>query len=271
MLGQRARRTAASPCAVAGSRSSLAAMDTTGRAPWLTDERAPADAVGQLYRGRLDGIILKQLLTPDECATCMAAVVAHGRWEPVYPDPHAPKSIGVMYSPTPIHPTGPPRDYYFPDAAQDARWVREALHPLIPRFEEKLSALSGTRSVGSLDQPEQHRLATVREMDVGYGAPAHVDTYEPSDGLASLFAHTDRTTQLSWYVLLQPPGSGGELEVADRSGAMRVVPLEAGDGVLFDGGRLQHCVTCVASSPPRVTVGGFAGIARTGNHVYYWS
>lgn len=238
---------------------------------WLTDDQAPNDTVDRLYAGRLGGVVLKGLLTRDECAECMASVAAHDHWQEVYPDPLAPKSIGIMFAPTPVHPMGPPPEHYFPDAARDAEWVRSQLDPLVSRLEERLARLAGGRPVGPLDQPRVHRLATVRKMEVGYGAPTHVDAYSPSEGLASLFEHTDRATQLSWYVVLQLPGSGGDLEVSARSGdSMSTVSLELGDGVLFDGGRLQHRVTCVASNPPRVTVGGFAGLARSRDRLYYW-
>jgi hypothetical protein len=160
---------------------------------------------------------------------------------------------------------------YFPDAERDVEWVRTRLHPLIPCLEQRLAGLAGGRPVASLSAPQVHRLATVRAMDVGYGAPPHIDAYRESPGLASLFAETDRATQLSWYVLLQLPGAGGELEVEARDGGpARVVPLGLGDGVLFDGGRLRHQVTLVESSPPRISVGGFAGLATRHDRFLFW-
>jgi hypothetical protein len=238
---------------------------------WIPCAGAPADTVDRLYAGSLDGVVIKGLLSEEECTKCMTAVAAYDDWQMVYPDPLAPKSIGVMLSPTPVHPSGPPPQHYFPDVARDSEWVREQLSPLIPRLEERLAMLSGGRPVVPLDRPRPHRLATVREMSAGYGAPTHVDAYVLSEGLASLFENTDRATQLSWYVVLQLPGSGGELEVASRCGEPdRVIPLEVGDGVLFDGGRLQHRVTSVASEPARITVGGFAGLARSRDSLYYW-
>lgn len=238
---------------------------------WIPCHGAPADSVDRLYAGSLDGVVMKGLLSEEECARCMSAVAAHDEWQTVYPDPRAPKSIGVMLSPTPIHPKGPPPEHYFPGVERDSEWVRRHLAPLIPRLEERLATLVGERPVVPLDQPRPHRLATVRQMSVGYGAPTHVDAYDRSEGLASLFEHTDRATQLSWYVLLQRPGAGGELEVASRRGeGDRVVRLEVGDGVLFDGGKLQHRVTCVESDPPRITVGGFAGLDRSHERFYYW-
>lgn len=246
-------------------------MTERSSATWIADDAAPADTVDRLYAGSLDGVVLKGLLSAEECARCMTAVAAHDDWETVYPDPAAPKSIGVMLSPTPIHPQGPPSQQYFPGVARDVEWVRASLHPLIPRLEARLAALSGGRPVAPLDQPRPHRVATVREMSVGYGAPTHVDAYEPSEGLQTLFDHTDRATQLSWYVALQRPGSGGELEVASRRGEPdRAIPLAVGDGVLFDGGRLRHRVTTIGSLPARITVGGFAGLARSRERVYYW-
>jgi len=228
--------------------------------------------VDRIYAGSLDGVLLRRVLTREECAAAMAEVGRFDTWQEVYHDPDAPKTIGTMLSPSPIHPDGPPPDVYFQHAEADARWVQTALHPLLPRLEAQLSSLAGERDVRVLNQPREHRCATVRLMDVGYGAPDHVDAYRNSPGLASLFDYTDRRTQLSWYVLLQASGTGGCLEVQARGAPDRLLPvtLEVGDGVLFDGSQLRHRVAPVTSSPGRCTVGGFAGLARDDRTLYYW-
>lgn len=105
--------------------------------------------------------------------------------------------------------------------------------------------------------------------------------------------------QMSYFVMLQPPQSGGELTLYDISWEQAEIRrtgdtvLEAKDGTLFDlldtnkvkrdqlklnpgdmvvfsGGRIWHKVE-VAQGTERYTIGGFMSIAKDDQSIYLWS
>ena len=103
----------------------------------------------------------------------------------------------------------------------------------------------------------------------------------------------DLTDQLSYFIPLSIPESGGELIVYNlewnpeehhdtpetpqlaehllqQSESMIFAP-GPGDMLLFDGGRFYHCVTPVVGAQPRRTIGGFLALSKDHDSVYYWS
>ena len=134
--------------------------------------------------------------------------------------------------------------------------------------------------------------ATVRHLPVGCHIPVHCGQFfMESSGYHELMSQLDTTSQLSWFVPLQTPASGGELLVYDlrwedrdvpRVGPMYdPTPIEArphvavsppvGSLLLFDGGRWFHKVSHVQGSQDRWTVGGFLGFTRDMGRIVYWS
>lgn len=98
--------------------------------------------------------------------------------------------------------------------------------------------------------------------------------------------------QMSYFSLLQKPETGGELllfeatwedtkeslldnhprcvtEVEARP--RHVIDLEAGDLLIFAGGRIWHKVTEVQGNVNRITLGGFLAFSKDGSKLYYWS
>lgn len=98
--------------------------------------------------------------------------------------------------------------------------------------------------------------------------------------------------QLSFFFLLQKPDSGGALILFDAlwedtkdalakdySTAVRLVEscnafpidMQAGDLVVFAGGRVWHRVEDVAGETDRVTLGGFMAYSNEKDKIYHWS
>jgi hypothetical protein len=241
-------------------------------------ESAPRDAVERIYAGQLRGVVFRQLCTPSECAGIVERLYGSGMlWTPAFRDPAGPRSLGVQLAPTEIHPLGPPLAEYFATAEADARVFVELARPAFERCEAAWAAVSGRRPVHSLARPYPHRPATLREMRPGYGAGLHVDTYRPSESFAHLHELTNRSKQLSWYLVLENPESGGVLEVGGRDQAgtqnepLSSVSLGCGDAILFDGSALCHRITKVGGERARKTLGGFAALSADGSELLYWA
>ena len=103
----------------------------------------------------------------------------------------------------------------------------------------------------------------------------------------------DRNDQISFFVTLQAPEGGGELEVyslqfqhIDKANFERghtvtdhLIPLyeakkyrpQAGDLLIFDGGRYFHQVLKVEGPKTRWTMGGFMMFSQDDSTLYYWS
>jgi len=104
--------------------------------------------------------------------------------------------------------------------------------------------------------------------------------------------------QLSFFVLIQKPEIGGELElfdlvwgdtpkhlVEDCACSKRVderseylarkekftVPMEEGDMVIFDGGRIWHRVNKADGLKDRITFGGFLGLTLENDKIHIWA
>ena len=244
---------------------------------FVEGEQAPHDAVDHMYTGRLSGVVFRQLCAPHECAGIVERLYGSGLpWTPYFHDPAGAKSLGVSLTPTEVHPLGPPLDAYFSGAETDAQIFRELAAPAFERCVAAWASVAGGRQVLVLEQPRPHRPATLREMQAGYGAGRHVDTYRPSESFAHLHQLTDRTRQLSWYLVVQSAQAGGVLEVGPRNGVgnqqdpLLPVELSCGDGILFDGSALWHRVTPVVGERARNTLGGFAALSADRRSLLYW-
>jgi hypothetical protein len=255
----------------------MAAANATLPVGFVEGEQAPRDAVDRIYAGQLDGVVFRQLCTPQECAGIVERLYGSGLpWNPYFHDPAGAKSLGVSLTPTERDPLGPPLDAYFATAEADARLFLELAAPAFERCEAAWASVAGGRPVRVLEQPRAHRRATLREMRAGYGAGRHVDTYRPSESFAHLHELTDRTRQLSWYLVVQSAQAGGALEVGPRNGLgdqrapLRAVDLSCGDCILFDGSALWHRVTPVVGERARNTLGGFAALSADHRSLLYW-
>jgi hypothetical protein len=82
-------------------------------------------------------------------------------------------------------------------------------------------------------------------------------------GYAELGACFDRATQLSFYVVIAAPESGGALEIRSNEENEDIdsllLSLAPGEMIVFDEGRYPHRVTAVEGNRRRITLGGFLG------------
>lgn len=168
-----------------------------------------------------------------------------------------------------------------------------------PDFQERVEAvlrvLGGNRAVdvprGPAGQPYAH--ATARIWTAGHEIGIHCGLEILTvPGYAPVRELVDVTGQLSYFVLLQAPASGGALFLhdvrfsqldADRRidgwpveivAAMRAsipIQLVPGDLVIFDGGRIFHRVSVVGEGPNRITIGGFVALGPDHQTVLYWN
>ncbi|MEA5549579.1 hypothetical protein VB713_01050 [Anabaena cylindrica UHCC 0172] len=166
-------------------------------------------------------------------------------------------------------------------------------------MEYVLGSLSGGLSVKvpSKSQQQSYIPATIRQVPTDHEFPIHVgNDFLNSPQSEHLRTLVDVTDQLSFFVPLVLPESGGELVVygmewdgeelafdnINRSyhkshplfdqeyGSMTFKP-NVGDMMLFDGGRFYHCIVPTVGDRTRITIGGFLSFAKQHDAVYYWS
>jgi hypothetical protein len=167
------------------------------------------------------------------------------------------------------------------------------------RVEQLLTAVAGGRAVRVPSGPDgsSYAPATIRGLHHGGQIDLHCEneTVEfPPMWHLSRVIHA--RNQLSYYVVLALPESGGELVVhnaryaegpgeqlsrMERTGAAaleaiapygQVVPqTDVGDLLVFDSGRHFHRVTAVVGQRIRWTMGGFLARSLDDRAVYYWS
>jgi hypothetical protein len=254
-----------------------------------------AGTYGELAEQSLDVVRVRGLLAPDLCAAVVARLEtpevqkSADRRDRVGDDGPQVSVLGVAVSPSGVYPRGPEPTSYFGASEAFAAWLGEIFAPEPPAFEKvhrALRALSGcdVRRPQGPDAP--YGAATLRRVPTGcemgfhcenaYGAIAVYDALRP-------LARLDRQT--SWFVVLEAPARGGELEVTDRSWerhgrtppeevaeratARRCFAPVAGDLWLLRSGDLYHRITTVEAGV-RWTIGGFAAPSLDGREVFAW-
>jgi hypothetical protein len=224
------------------------------------------EVMAALYDRTLLGVTLRGWFDPEPLSAAVTAA-RQGLAEVSLGEPGL-TGGGVMLAPTAHAPLGPSLDAYFAAAhALDSLFsvrarVAEALRAEVPGYRDGRS----------------YAWATLRFVAPGAEVPVHCDTYAPSPSFEHLHEITDRRTQLSWYVVVQAPSTGGALELVcpreagapARDAAGVAVPLAAGDLVLFDAGRHYHRIGRVFGEQARCTVGGFAARRSDGKGVFFW-
>lgn len=191
-------------------------------------------------------------------------------------------------------------EQYFADARAAEAQAAALFSPtdFLGRVRELLSALGGGRRVSVVRRPDgaPHAPLTVRALVPGgeIGCHCEVETNRFAS-MRELQHLIDPDLQLSFYVPLALPESGGELLVYDMvfgepSGAVmgrtertgesmlravadasvRAIRAEVGDLLLFDAGRYYHRVTQVSGALTRWTVGGLVSTSPDGEAILHW-
>lgn len=249
---------------------------------------AHADGFAAVHRGDHDGFLIRGVLTEEQAASFTDRALAANLHQNVGGRLLGTSLLGL-----------PDRHGYFPAAETTRRQLDELFgFSFEARIEEVFGRVGGGRLV-ELPAEDGHTYlpATVRVLDEqGGGYRAHtgnefVEAYESYDHLRSIAQTTDA---LSYFVLTQRPDEGGELVMYDLAwdqtpdgydhefmSPLRDARLEAfpkayldpgpGDMILFNGGRIWHKVADIVGPRPRVTVGGFATLAKDDDRIYYWN
>ena len=239
---------------------------------WET--RSPGDGgdpVQRMVAGGLVGVVVQGALSAAEIEALLAAcagLTPHA----VIPGEPAVCIASRALIPTMLLPNGPDLDDYFAEAERDA----PTLEPVLPLVHRLFGACTDL-PIRLLRRPRRHTVGTLRRFSGGLGAPLHCDTYRPSPSFTHLHRHTDRSVQLSWYLVVGAPESGGVLLVDNRLRTIDVepcadlpIPLAVGDGVVFDGANHFHEITPAMGEAPRLTFGGFAGLSPKHDRLLFW-
>ena len=255
-------------------------------------------ALSDLFAGQLTGMVIRHAFPRQALAGVVARLERADFGLASQPATHF---KGVSYGRVLIV---EPRDLanYFREAARFRAACAE-LFDGAPAFQERLDALltsvAGGRGVHVPTGPDgsAYAPATIRGIPAGGQIDLHCENETvdfPSMWHLSRLIHA--RNQLSFYLVLALPESGGELVIhnarfaegageqlarMERTGS---VPLEAlapygqaiprtdvGDLLVFDSGRHFHRVTPVAGPRLRWTMGGFLARSLDETTVYYWS
>lgn len=255
-------------------------------------------ALIDIFEARLTGMVIHGAFPPEAVAQVVARLEAgdiglESRASPAF--------VGETYGRVLI--VGDrDLDSYFEEAGR-FRAACAALFEGAPDFQQRIEALlgaiAGGRAVGvpAGPQGDAYAPATIRGLHEGGQIDLHCENETvdfPSMWHLSRLIHA--RNQLSFYVLLGVPESGGELVIhnaryAEGPGELlgrlerddpatlemlapygHVVPhTRAGDLLVFDSGRHFHRVTPVVGPRRRWTMGGFLARSLDENTVYYWS
>ena len=265
-----------------------------------------ADALRQIYHRELDVLVVRGAFEREALAEVVrkieGAEPARLDWTPQQnPDPSVVqmKLLGESLTPYVHHPDGPELDHYFAVADRLRGTLRDLFghtHDFETRIEQLLGALSGGRPV-SIPQHSDGRAytpATVRRLPPGTDIPLHVGNFFlESGGYRYLKTQIALQDQLSYFVTLKTPDGGGSLLVYplewgdpetprlpsglwDQQAVIaRYEPAairpEAGDLLVFDGGRYYHRVDTIEGENTRWTIGGFVGFSPDMSRVFYWN
>jgi hypothetical protein len=167
------------------------------------------------------------------------------------------------------------------------------------RMEDLLRRLAGGRKVAVPRGPDgrSYMGSSIRGVAPGGAIDLHCENETVGfPGMKHLSTLIDPRHQLSYYLTLAAPESGGEIWISrlrfsegpgrallnlerDTEDTLRRVEayggtaprLTAGDLLIFDAGSHYHRVTPVTGAKTRWTMGGFLALSRDHSTVYYWS
>lgn len=263
------------------------------------------DAIHDIHLGRYHGIIVRGVFDPDAAAEVSRRVEQGeapiqrisitsklARYIPTEDEP-TPNEADPGFSLGVARMAERDDDWYHAAAAKFRAGCRELFQGL-PDFEERittvLGALAGGRSVQVPAGPDgtTYTPATIRVLPRNLEIGLHVEHFAPLSTARWLSRYAEMR-QLSYFVTLQAPEKGGELEVygleqadAEGLGAREFAKLLQGSGsmsfkpgsgdlIIFDGSRYYHRVAPSQGPRKRITMGGFLLVSRDDKTIYYWS
>lgn len=257
------------------------------------------EGIDRIWQRAIDGLIVKNVFTES---TIAAVLERHRRGTPelrrrTFDDVGDGSELPYVISRGLI--TSPPDlGDYFADAAHFRAGCRELFaghQDFETRFTEILSRIGAgvPNAVPTGPEGQTYSPATIRVLPSGRQIGLHSgNDFLRRPECAHMRSLVDNVTQLSFFVPLELPTEGGELELypvswGDTDGERRVdgipvallvalgrrmvAPVRVGDLLVFDGGRIYHAVTPVGPGGRRVTIGGFLGYTTDHRSLYYWS
>ncbi len=257
---------------------------------WLTfaseSARYYPDGINQIYQGKIDGMLIKQVFTQEEMVDAKYQLEKRKTIR-------NPVKYGETFGTVLVEKVNNPDQYF-----QDVKVYRTELKRIFAsgyeaRIEALLSKMSGERKVEIASENNQ-----------AY-APAQIRFMEPNKG--GLIIHKGRQNldnppfdylreitriyeHLSYFAVIDKPEEGGELIVYDLPSeeAMKdiddlvnssvfdqcersyIIP-DIGDLVLFHGGPIWHKVSDVKGKRSRISIGGFVALSKDDQKFFYWS
>lgn len=247
-----------------------------------------------VQNGQLDGVVIKGLFAPDLMAQAVRVMDEHM-------DGADELTFGAMLG-FPLNKCDDSRNEYLAQAEAFVPIHQEVFGFDIRAFlTDVMRRGSGGRVVDvPVEGDRPYTPTTFRIMRPGWGGlKAHTGNEftqleAESRGMVWLKPRARMMGCLSWFAVAQPAEVGGELRLADllwddtpdelkgfdqnnRDDSFfdelgqDVVALDAGDLIVFAGGRIWHKVSDVGGGRDRVTFGGFAALSQDDERFWYWS
>jgi hapalindole-type alkaloid chlorinase len=269
---------------------------------------AHAEAIGSILKGELDGFVIPDFLSGDECKQLIEGFRNLHEQNLVRVDagftshPMAFAQMDQMVRGGKIS----AEDYHRDAVAFRKGFQAQFGIDVEGRLIGMLDRISGGIPAGIPEDVEGHGSFipfTFRELLPGKGTlKAHCEHlfFQEFPKFFERFSHfTKNENQLSFFIVLQKAGQGGALTLYDliwEDGQRRPTDFdirlpdgtqinvddpkelpqqrispEAGALVVFAGGKIWHRVDVVEAAPSRITLGGFLSFSPDYQRIYLWS
>lgn len=254
-----------------------------------------ATAIRQMRAGVFDGLLIRGVYLPQDCATLCERLEAdqHG-----LPRTDFPPVMRAFFLGMNLNLTHPDLRAYFaaaPGFAQGLTRLFAGMNDLQPRLTSLFSALDGGRIYRPAPGPQpglDHMFTTLRAHRPGGFIPPHFDNEQAFRASYRLINQSVSGDIFSFVLGLSIAETGGALEIfnlthdgqawrmSDQGRNAADIPLDGvervslrlapGDLVLFNSGRYLHRVVPVGGARTRWTVCSFMAEARDGQSVHCW-
>lgn len=244
------------------------------------------DAVNQIYKGEIDGMLIKQVFTKEEMFKAKHQLENSK-------DLRNYVKYGETFGTVLVEKVSNPIKYF-----QDVAVYRTELNKIFAagyeaRIEALLRKISGERKVEIASEDNQtYAPAQIRFMEPNKGGliihkgsqNLHHPPFAYLREITRIFEH------LSYFLIIDKPEEGGELIVYDlppeeakkdvdaltqksafEKCEKRYISPDTGDMVLFHGGTIWHKVADVKGKKSRISVGGFVALSKDDQKIFYWS
>lgn len=257
---------------------------------WLTVEAQSIDnypdGVNQISKGEFDGMLIKQVFTPEEMLNAKHQLKNSKNFRNLV-------KYGETFGTVLVEKVSNPVKYF-----QDVAVYRTELNKIFAtgyeaRIETLLRKISGGRKVEIASENHQtYAPAQIRFMEPNKGGliihkgsqNLHHPPFDYLREITRLYEH------LSYFLIIDKPEEGGELIVYDLPAEAvkkdlddlvnnsafekcekRYISPDIGDMVLFHGGPIWHKVADVKGKNSRISIGGFVALSTDDQKIFYWS